>query len=111
MEELCQAIRNELGTEVEAGRLGLYLQAWTDVENFVLSAARQRQDRVFSLSEALSVLRRSEALPQRLLVTLERSRKFRNAVVHQPKRVTPEDLAKAMDELSELLKELTARPM
>lgn len=95
IQELCSAIKEELGTELELGRLGSFLHAWTHLERMLLTAARERKDRVFSLREAMSLLMRSEDIPEQLLPELENLRKIRNQAVHEPGKVGSRELADA----------------
>jgi hypothetical protein len=104
-EELCLQIRGELGTEVEPGRLGKFLQEWADLENLILTMARRRGEKVFSLREAVSALSRHQALPSGMRDQLDELRQLRNLAVHEPKRVEPQALAEAFERISALRSE------
>jgi uncharacterized protein YutE (UPF0331/DUF86 family) len=99
IEEICKQLRGELGTEVEPGRLGMFLQEWADLENHILTMARQRREKVFSLGEAINILSRYEVLPLGIQEQINRLRRLRNLAVHEPKRVKPEELTEAFEEI------------
>jgi uncharacterized protein YutE (UPF0331/DUF86 family) len=105
VKEICDRIKGELGTEVEPGRLGRFLQEWTDLENLILNLARRRKERVFSLREAISLLSSSKVLTVGMQERLDRLRRLRNIAVHDPKRLEPEDLANGINEISVLRSE------
>ncbi|OGR29251.1 MAG: hypothetical protein A2139_06845 [Desulfobacca sp. RBG_16_60_12] len=109
VQRICNDLREELGTEVEPGRLGQFLQAWTDLENDLMTLARQRKQRVFSLREAVSVLHRAERLSRDFLVSIDQIRQLRNRVVHQPRTVTPDELAGARIQIRKLQAQLNLR--
>jgi len=97
--KICRQLRREVGSEPDPGRLGQLLQAWTDLENDIMTLARHRKPRVFSFREALSVLRRSELLTPSFMAAVDGLRNFRNRAVHQPRAITVEELGTALSEL------------
>jgi uncharacterized protein YutE (UPF0331/DUF86 family) len=99
MNNICSELKEELGSELEPSRVGRFLQEWTKVENIVLTAARKRQQKVYSMREAIGVLSRSKHFPRQ---RLEELRTLRNLIVHEPSRVTPQNLAFALDSVKEL---------
>jgi uncharacterized protein YutE (UPF0331/DUF86 family) len=105
-EEICSQVKEELGTEIEPGRLGSFLQAWADLENMILTIARRRREKVFSLREALTVLSRYELLPSGMGERLDKLRQLRNIAVHEPSRLKPGDLSFGLQEISELRSEV-----
>lgn len=102
VQEICAQIKNELGTEVEPGRLGRFLHGWTDLENLILTLARRRREKVFSLREAIGVLVKAEMLPFDFQNRLEYLRRLRNIAVHEPRRLRPKDLTNGLEEISAL---------
>lgn len=105
IERICRRIKDEIGTELEPGQLGKFLQEWTDFENIILTTARQYQDKVFSLREGLSVLVKKELIPSEFRNRLERLRLLRNRAVHEPRKVKPNDLKEGIEEIFYLKKE------
>ena len=99
VKEICSGIRlelGELGTEVGPGDLGRFLQEWTDLENIILSMARNYQEKVFSFREAVNVLTRKELLPSDLSEQLDHLRQIRNFAVHEPRKMKSQDLVEAL---------------
>jgi len=105
-ERICAGVRKELGTDVEPGRLGQFLQDWTDLENVLLSAARQRHERVFSLREALSILAREEKVPSGVIEELNAIRRLRNQAVHEPRGLQAHELTSGRERLASLRRKL-----
>lgn len=104
--EICNQVKIELGSELEPGRLGRFLQEWTDLESLILSSARRRREKVFSLREALSILSKAEMLPVEIQTRLDKLRRLRNSAVHEPKRLKPQDLAQGLEEIVALRNQL-----
>ena len=99
---LCDEIRSEIGTEVEAGQLGRFLQAWANLEGRLMSLARQRHKRVFSVREAIDLLAREGLLPADLRKRLDGLRATRNIAVHRAADLNPGQLASATAEMESL---------
>jgi hypothetical protein len=99
---LCSEIREEVGSSIQPSELGGFLQAWNSIESLLLTMARQRRDRVYSVREALRVLEQVERLPSNLSQRLNALRQTRNIAVHQPDKLKPGELASASSEISSL---------
>jgi len=110
VKDICEQIKTDLDTEIEPGRLGKFLQEWTDLENLVLSFARQRKDKVYSTREAISILARAEMLSLDMQDRLNDLRRFRNLAVHEPRKLKPQDLAAAFEEVAILKSQLRKFP-
>lgn len=99
---LCDGIRDEIGTEVEAGQLGRFLQSWANLEGRLMSLARQRHKRVFSVREAIDLLARDGLLPADLRKQLDALRETRNIAVHRAADLKPGQLASATADIESL---------
>lgn len=104
--KLCDAIRNEVGAGIQPSELGGFLQGWSSIESRLLSLARTRRDRVFSVAEAIRVLEQTESLPVDLASRLNSIRRTRNMAVHQSDKLKSGELAAASREIQSLAKEL-----
>jgi hypothetical protein len=105
--DICSSIRVEVEKEgVGPINLGRFLQEWADLENRIMSVARQYQDRVFSFREAIKVLYLKELLPYEIQNRLDDLRKIRNFAVHEPNRLKTEDLTDAYKKVKNLRKEI-----
>jgi uncharacterized protein YutE (UPF0331/DUF86 family) len=103
MQALCDSIRVEVGTEVEAGQLGRFLQTWSKLEGRLMSMARQRRARVFSVREAIDLLAKESVLPANLNDRVDALRRLHNTAVRQPADLKPGQLDGALTETEELL--------
>ena len=103
MQALCDGIRAEVGTEVEAGQLGRFLQTWSKLEGRLMSMARQRRARVFSVREAIDLLPKASVLPANLKQRIDALRRLRNIVVHRPTDLKPGQLDGAGTETEALM--------
>jgi hypothetical protein len=99
---LCEGIRAEVGTKVEAGQLGRFLQSWANLEGRLMSLARQRRERVFSVREAVDLLARDGLISPDLRERVDALRKMRNIAVHQASDLKPGQLAAAIAEIESL---------
>jgi hypothetical protein len=100
IEEICNQIKTDVGTDFEPGRLGQFLQQWTNLESLIFSLARRRRKNIFSIMEALNVLSKAEILPVEIRSKLDKVRKLRNLASHQPERLTLNELSEGFREIS-----------
>ena len=99
---LCADIREVVGTEVEAGQLGRFLQAWAKLEGRLMSLARERGARVYSVREAVDTLSRESLLAEDVRHQLDQLRRTRNTAVHEPLRLKLGQLGEATEALQTL---------
>ncbi len=97
---VCSQISVELGTEVEPGNLGKFLQEWVDLESIILSMARRYSKKVYSFHEATNILYRKKLLPTDITKQLDSLRYTRNLTVHKPREVNPQDLTDALEKIT-----------
>jgi hypothetical protein len=106
IDELCRAIQQETGGGVQATELGSFLQEWSAIESYLLSFARAKTEKVYSISDAIRVLQRSEDLPHDLFSKINILRKTRNSAVHKPEALNPGQLVSASVELKSIASEI-----
>jgi len=104
--KLCNEIKEEVGAGIQPSELGGFLQEWSGIESRLLTLARSRRERVFSVMEAIRVLEQTESLPPDLSSRLNAVRQTRNAAVHQPDKLKPGELSSASREIKSLRKQL-----
>lgn len=104
---LCSEIRVQAEQEVLPHAVGSFLRLWTDVEEILLGAARQRTDRILSVAPALQALRDVAPFAE-IVPELDRLRALRNNLVHRPRSVASSDLEKATVDIRKVLKRLRA---
>lgn len=108
IQEICETLKTDVGTGLSAGRVGAFLEKWTELEAWVMEAARSAapKEQVFSMRPALDILQRREIASSHLVEGLHRLRKTRNEVVHRPNRVDTADVVRATTEMHDLLRNL-----
>ncbi len=99
---LCSTIQIELERDLLPGQLGEFVKEWTELESALMSAAQQWNTPVVGSLGAVDVLAKEKALDPASVAALSELRSFRNLVVHEPKKVTPAELAKRMEEIRTL---------
>lgn len=107
IEAICAEISQEVGNAVRPAALGRFLQAWSALETKLLSLARERKERVYSVQEAIRTLQQAEQLGPMLHMKLDAIRQARNRAVHQPDKITAEELASVTAEIEWAMKYLT----
>lgn len=106
IDDLCRALRQEIGTRLEPGRLGAFLDEWTRLESRILTAARRRSKKVLSVSEAAGKLSGAKLLPASFIEDLESLRRFRAQAVRQPAAVSTSRVADGRRAVQRLLNTL-----
>lgn len=102
IQALCREIGQEAGGGIEATELGMFLQLWSTIESRLLTLARARVERVYSVIEAIRVLQQSETLPLDLSKRLNALRQTRNLAVHNPEKLKAGELTASSAELRSL---------
>jgi Protein of unknown function DUF86 len=87
--DLCSDLRSELRDELQPGDLGEFIKEWALLEEYLVEEARRLTERNVSVREAITSLAKRGVLNAEQAATLDALRKFRNALVHQPKTVSP----------------------
>lgn len=86
--EICSRIKDISEKELSPGQLGEFLTLWSELEEFILNEVRRKDNRVYNMREALNQLYKMQFLTQEDYYQIDRLRKFRNDVVHKPKKIT-----------------------
>ena len=102
IEKLCKIITQDLESQLLPGQQGEFIQEWTDLENFLLKKARDREERVFSINEAIEVLVETGQLEGDLVFDLHELRKYRNLVLHEPAKITQDQLEDRIQRVKEI---------
>lgn len=74
------------------GQLGEFIQEWSDLETKLQALAQKVEPRTFSVREAIEILGKKNYLEQEFAYELHELRKFRNLVVHEPKKINVDQL-------------------
>lgn len=110
IESLCNEIKQETTGGVQASELGTFLQRWSAIESTLLTHARDRAERVYTVMDSIRVLDQTAALPQNLSHKLHQLRQIRNSAVHNPGKLKPGQLADASREIDFLVSQLKSIP-
>lgn len=102
IQELCASIDVGLGGGPEPEALGLFVSAWTALEQALVARAQGYEERVLTLGQALRTLRRRRQISQDVFKALDELRQLRNRAVHG--REAPEDevLRQAADRVEQI---------
>ena len=108
VEDLCRRIASDVEVGASPGLIGTFLHDWTELEGRVMDLARSHvsPQKVYSLREALEVLREKEVLPPDMAASIHRVRRVRNDVVHRPSRVSNRAVARTSASIRGLLLDL-----
>jgi hypothetical protein len=100
VQAICRELRQEVvGTAVQPGRLGQFIQAWTELENNLMTLARKQTRKVYSIGEALSILLGSGGITKGQFQEINNLRRIRNAVIHQPNEIKVNMVITAIDRI------------
>lgn len=106
IQELCAHLRTELSNELQPGDVGQFIKEWARLEEYLLDTARRATERNVSVREAIASLRQRGRLAEEQAYQLDALRRFRNAVVHKPATVDPEELAEWLNRVRGFLRSL-----
>ena len=85
-----------------SGRLGRFLQEWTNIENLILTLSRRGIDKVYSINEAINILQQEETISTEIQLKLHELRHFRNSAIHGPDIFTHHELKSKLNEITTL---------
>ncbi len=88
------------------GQLGEFLSEWTELEEYLLTTARDQEERVISTSQAINHLAEIENYDDETVNTLQELRKFRNVLVHEPKKISSEEVETQFEQLKQISKQI-----
>ncbi len=114
---ICDGLRESLKTELQAGDLGEFMKAWTDLENYIVSEARGASihglsGRKLTLRDSIDLLLNLGTISVSVAAELQSLRQYRNVIVHSPSKVEPSSTAKSISLARELLAHLrSTRPL
>jgi hypothetical protein len=104
--DLCTGLREALREELQPGVIGEFIREWAGLEEYLLDEARRVTQRNISVREAITALSRRGTLSLEQAAQLEALRKFRNALVHQPRSVEPGTLVEWLGTARQLRRQI-----
>jgi hypothetical protein len=102
IQAFCDEIKLRAPELLLPGRLGEFLKEWSDLESALVQRAEAWKPRAYSSSGAISALAASGDISEQIAYELHGLRKFRNAVVHEPRLIEPSELEKRLSQLRHL---------
>ena len=102
IEQVCREIKTELKSQLLPGQLGIFIQEWSDLENLLLSRTRDSEQRVFTITEAIKVALEKGLIDHDQFLKIDEIRKFRNLVVHQPKKISQSKIEEKIREVKDI---------
>lgn len=93
---ICKEIEVDVKRELKAGEIGEFLSLWSEVEEKVVSMNKQAKEHNTFFS-SLKQLKKSEHLDSSLINNIDKLRRFRNELVHTPKRISDKEISPYMD--------------
>lgn len=115
--KICNGLRESLKTELQPGDLGEFMKAWTDLETFIVSEAREAStrglsSRTITLRESIDQLVNLGMISVAVAAELQSLRQYRNVIVHSPSKVEPSSTTNSILSARQLLANLrSTRPM
>ena len=86
--------------------IGSFLQAWSHLESYLMTVARLSGRRVINTIDAIHAIQSMEILDSSMIERINRLRKLRNNVVHNPLDQKGSSLKEATRDLSDLVAKL-----
>jgi hypothetical protein len=93
--QLCKSIRRGMATGPGPESLGIFIAAWTGLEQLLVVRAQRREERVLTFGQALKSLRKTGQIPDALFEELDDLRRLRNRAVHGQERPSDARLRQA----------------
>lgn len=104
--EICKQIVPEIKTELLEGDLGAFIKRWSNVESILVQTARQMGNSVYNISVTLRYLLNKNIINPEQFYRLDKIRKLRNFIVHEPLKLNSEEFIKYLNELDKIADEI-----
>ncbi|MCK4377464.1 MAG: FRG domain-containing protein [Actinomycetia bacterium] len=102
--KLCKSLETDIKKDLQPGQLGVFLEEWSDLEAILKKRATDFHIRVYSFRQSIIILLKKELINRKTYILLDELRKFRNSVVHEPKKIDREDLDEYLKKINEVKK-------
>ncbi|PLA73402.1 FRG domain-containing protein [Hydrogenovibrio sp. SC-1] len=93
---ICKEIELDVKRELKPGEIGEFLSLWSEIEEKVVSMNQQAREHNTFFS-SLKQLKTSEYFDSSLINNIEKLRRFRNELVHSPKRISDKEITPYME--------------
>lgn len=105
VEELCKLVKEGADRELQSGTIGDFLQTWAELEEYLLERTAQYREHP-TVRDAIRTLMARDTVPEEIGAEFDKVRKFRNELVHRPKKVKNSEIAKNMQSVQAILDHL-----
>lgn len=93
---ICKEIEVDVKRELKPGEIGEFLSLWSEVEEMIVSMNQQAKEHNTFFS-SLKQLKKSEYLDSSLINNVDKLKRFRNELVHSPKRISDKEITPYME--------------
>lgn len=93
---ICKEIELDIKRGLKPGEIGEFLSLWSEIEEKVVSMNQQAREHNTFFS-SLKQLKKSESFDSNLINNIEKLRRFRNDLVHSPKRISDKEITPYME--------------
>ena len=94
--DICKEIKVDVKRELKPGEIGEFLSLWSEIEDKVVSMNQQEREHNTFFS-SLKQLKKSEYFDSSLINNIDKLRRFRNELVHSPKRISDKEITPYME--------------
>lgn len=93
---ICKEIEVDVKRELKPGEIGEFLSLWSGIEEEIVSMNEQSREHNTFFS-SLNQLKKLEYFDSSLLNNIDKLRRFRNELVHSPKRISDKEITPYME--------------
>lgn len=93
---ICKEIEVDVKRELKPGEIGEFLSLWSEIEEKIVSMNQQAREHNTFFS-SLKQLKKSEYFESSLIKNIDKLRRFRNELVHSPKRISDKEITHYME--------------
>lgn len=97
--DICKEIEIDVKRELRPGEIGKFLALWSELEERIISMNDQAREHNTFFS-SLKQLRKGNFLDSGLINNIDKLRRFRNELVHSPRKIGDKDISPYMELLS-----------
>lgn len=104
--DLCQEIKQIADKELRTGDIGQFLKLWAELEEKLINNVGGKNNKMLTIREAIRILYEKSVINEFQANQIDRLRRFRNDLVHTPKRITNSQVSDFMQTLEILLNDM-----
>jgi len=103
VKKICDKVKSEVDEYIMPGDIGEFLNKWSEVEQFLLDKT-EKERKTNSFNEAMKIAKKKNILDENILMQIDKLRRFRNELVHQPKSTSAKSINVFLDILNDVVK-------